>query len=178
MTAPKRIQRKRTKGWRMPEGAVYVGRPSRWGNPFPIDGPEQPWLALALGERADRPGRQRAVVKAFRWWIVNDGTLPPIGPGDTSASPGGELEYADGSRRRIADIPSGMGLLMLTANGPYQFGPADRPDLAPLRGLDLVCWCAITYEDGTIVPCHADVLLELANRGEAGGLRGPDGEDV
>jgi hypothetical protein len=31
-----RIQRKRTKGWRMPEGAVYVGRPSRWGNPFRV----------------------------------------------------------------------------------------------------------------------------------------------
>lgn len=29
---PKRIQRKRTRGWRMPAGAVYVGRPSRWGN--------------------------------------------------------------------------------------------------------------------------------------------------
>src|SRR3990167_6242156 len=31
---PKRIQRKRTKGWRMPEGVVYVGRPSKFGNPF------------------------------------------------------------------------------------------------------------------------------------------------
>lgn len=31
---PKRIQRRRTKGWTMPEGAVYVGRPSKWGNPF------------------------------------------------------------------------------------------------------------------------------------------------
>ena len=31
-----RIQRKRTKGWRMPEGAVYVGRGSKWGNPYPI----------------------------------------------------------------------------------------------------------------------------------------------
>ena len=31
---PQRIQRKRARGWRMPEGAVYVGRPSRWGNPF------------------------------------------------------------------------------------------------------------------------------------------------
>jgi|SRR6185437_10522 len=30
---PKRIQRKRTKGWKMPEGAVYVGRPTKWGNP-------------------------------------------------------------------------------------------------------------------------------------------------
>jgi hypothetical protein len=31
---PKRIQRKRTAGWRMPKGAVYVGRPTKWGNPF------------------------------------------------------------------------------------------------------------------------------------------------
>jgi len=35
--SPQRIQRKRTKGWRMPEGAVYVGRPSRWGNPFSVE---------------------------------------------------------------------------------------------------------------------------------------------
>ena len=26
---PKRIQRRRTKGWKMPENAVYVGRPNR-----------------------------------------------------------------------------------------------------------------------------------------------------
>ena len=31
---PIRIQRKRTKGWRMPPNTVYVGRPSKWGNPF------------------------------------------------------------------------------------------------------------------------------------------------
>lgn len=35
---PCRIQRQRTRGWRMPEGAVYVGRGSRWGNPFRVDG--------------------------------------------------------------------------------------------------------------------------------------------
>ena len=32
----KRIQRKRTKGWRMPSNTIYVGRPSRWGNPFTL----------------------------------------------------------------------------------------------------------------------------------------------
>lgn len=32
---PLRIQRKRTKGWRLPEGAVCVTRPGRWGNPCP-----------------------------------------------------------------------------------------------------------------------------------------------
>lgn len=31
---PKRIQRKRTKGWKMPPNTVYVGRPTKWGNPF------------------------------------------------------------------------------------------------------------------------------------------------
>lgn len=31
----KRIQRKRTKGWKAPAGAVYVGRGSVYGNPFP-----------------------------------------------------------------------------------------------------------------------------------------------
>jgi hypothetical protein len=25
---PKRIQRKRTKGWKVPEGEIYVGRPT------------------------------------------------------------------------------------------------------------------------------------------------------
>ena len=33
---PERIQRKRTKGWRMPENTVYVGRPTIYGNPFRI----------------------------------------------------------------------------------------------------------------------------------------------
>jgi hypothetical protein len=30
--SPVRVQRKRTKGWRMPENTVYVGRGSHWGN--------------------------------------------------------------------------------------------------------------------------------------------------
>ena len=33
---PVRIQRKRTKGWKMPPNTVYVGRPTEWGNPFKI----------------------------------------------------------------------------------------------------------------------------------------------
>jgi len=30
----KRVQRKRTRGWRMPPNTVYVGRPTKWGNPY------------------------------------------------------------------------------------------------------------------------------------------------
>jgi hypothetical protein len=39
-------------------------------------------------------------------------------------------------------------------------GP-DRPDIETLRGKNLACWC----KRGE--PCHADVLLELANQIEA-----------
>ena len=56
---PKRIQRKRTKGWRMPKGAIYVGRPSKFGNPFDVEGDD--------GAEA---------VQWFRWWL--DGDLPAI----------------------------------------------------------------------------------------------------
>lgn len=34
MTAPQRIQRKRTKGFKMPPNTVSVTRPGKWGNPY------------------------------------------------------------------------------------------------------------------------------------------------
>jgi hypothetical protein len=33
---PKRIQRRRTPGWRQPANAIYVGRPTKWGNLYYI----------------------------------------------------------------------------------------------------------------------------------------------
>jgi hypothetical protein len=36
---PVRIQRKRSKGWKMPPNTVYVGRPTKWGNPFTVGSP-------------------------------------------------------------------------------------------------------------------------------------------
>lgn len=33
---PLRIQRRRTKGWKMPPNTAYVGRQSLWGNPFVV----------------------------------------------------------------------------------------------------------------------------------------------
>lgn len=36
MTTPTRIQRRRTKGWRLPDNAIIVSRPSGFGNPFTI----------------------------------------------------------------------------------------------------------------------------------------------
>ncbi len=90
---PERIQRSRAKGWRMPEGAVYVGRPTRWGNMFStgLHG------SITVGTAQQAVDSYRAVVLAEKW------------------------------------------------------------DLSPLRGKPLACWCPLHK------PCHADVLLELAN---------------
>lgn len=90
---PQRIQMKRTKGWRKPPGAVYVGRPTKWGNPHKIGDPEIPTA--------------QAAVNAYR-----DGI----------------------------------------SKGAF---PID--DIEKLRGKDLACWCPLDQ------PCHADVLLKLAN---------------
>jgi hypothetical protein len=97
---PQRIQRQRTKGWRMPEGAVYVGRPTRWGNA----------------------------------WQFNAAS-------DTSR------RVAIGHFRRYAET-------MIAADTDY----VREQWIGRLRGRDLACWCPLDK------PCHADVLLELANR--------------
>ncbi len=36
---PQRIRLRRSKGWRKPEGAVVVARPSKWGNPWRVGDP-------------------------------------------------------------------------------------------------------------------------------------------
>ncbi|MGF1611893.1 MAG: DUF4326 domain-containing protein [Kiloniellales bacterium] len=51
---PTRIQVKRSKGWRLPAHAVYVGRPSRWGNPFVVG----------------RDGDREACKERHRAWIM------------------------------------------------------------------------------------------------------------
>jgi len=39
---PRRLQRRRTRGWRKPAGSVIVDRTSRWGNPFAVGRPAGP----------------------------------------------------------------------------------------------------------------------------------------
>jgi hypothetical protein len=115
---PKRIQLKRTKGWRLPTGAVSVARPTIWGNPFRID---QCREAGFRGTDADLRAR---CVEAFRVWL---------GPHWRMNWDGEESETA---RARIIQ------------------------HLSVLRGKDLACWCPLDQ------PCHADVLLRLANEGD------------
>ncbi len=61
----KRIQRKRTKGWKMPENCIYVGRPTKWGNPVKLVGDIiyihagyrrkglDPWVFYNVGDKFD-----------------------------------------------------------------------------------------------------------------------------
>lgn len=103
---PKRIQRKRTKGWRMPKNSLYVGRPTTWGNPF------------VVGE------------EAFRF-----STSVPYAVPET-------VEQVLADYRYFCKL-----WLIFAPNW-----------LKPLKGKDLACWCPLDQ------PCHADVLLELANK--------------
>lgn len=132
---PARIQRRRTKGWRAPLGAVYVGRGSRWGNPCTqvrtpaLDGTEWEWE----GRSGKTSGRHHAFVhpdKTVTTHLVQDATR----------------EQAVAMYRASLDWR------------PFLV-EAIRTELA---GRDLMCWCPLVDAGGRPVPCHADVLLEIA----------------
>ncbi len=56
---PERIQRKRTKGWKAPPGAIYVGRPTVWANPFGV-GAKAP---ITVGSAAEAVSDYRAMIE-------------------------------------------------------------------------------------------------------------------
>jgi hypothetical protein len=49
---------------------------------------------------------------------------------------------------------------------PWAEHALEPAKLELLRGLDLACWCPLADEAGNPAPCHANVLLELANAPE------------
>jgi hypothetical protein len=59
---PKRVQLRRTNGWRLPAGCINVARPSRWGNPFRIGDPHP--FAGRIMDRQD-------TVDLFRSWATD-----------------------------------------------------------------------------------------------------------
>ncbi|HEX2382934.1 MAG TPA: DUF4326 domain-containing protein [Acidimicrobiales bacterium] len=89
---PQRFQRSRRKGARLPPAVVVVTRPTKWGNPYPLE-----------------LGRPEAV------------------------------------RRYREDLFAG------------RLGVSVEDVERELRGRDLACYCPLDE------PCHADVLLEVAN---------------
>ena len=106
MSKPKRIQRSRAKGWRMPPNTVYVGRPTKWGNPFVVG----------------KHGTLEHCLMMFRN-VIDTGYL-----------------YADAPKMDQIKVRNAV-----------------AKNLDDLRGHDLACWCPLNQ------PCHADVLLKIAN---------------
>jgi hypothetical protein len=111
----------------MPDRAVYVGRPTSWGNPFVVG---------THGDAAD-------CVRLYRLCI-----LSLERPGDLTEA---QLRAANEAWPDAFHMP--------WQNTAKLF----------LGGKDLACWCPLVDKDGKPVPCHADVLLELANRDPAAG---------
>lgn len=112
---PHRIQRQRSKGWRMPPNTVIVTRPTIWGNPFIHDDPAQ-------------------AVAAYRNLLKGGTQIFEMGPG--------KLNFARNCHPNTVH---------------WSFADIARANFHRLRGKNLACWCPLTS------PCHADVLLELAN---------------
>lgn len=109
MSRPKRIQRKRTRNWRLPAGAVCVTRPGKFGNPFSV--------------------------------------LPRFDAG----------KFVAGSHQYIA-VPTVEDSLACFREYVGEMIAKNPKWLDELRGKDLACWCKIGE------PCHADILIELANK--------------
>jgi hypothetical protein len=137
---PQRVQLSRTKGWRMPVNTVKVDRTTRWGNPFDFRRSDYCWAALSFGCRGDAAGRQEASVRAFREWID-----PPYGRQTVSSEHQPKMVGTGGEVALGPPITAGA-------------APSREEIRKALRGKNLACWC----KPGT--PCHADVLLEIANR--------------
>lgn len=117
---PVRIQRQRTKGWKMPSNTVSVTRPGPFGNPWT--------LALAIEYAAMSDSRQVNWKDAATEAVANYRAL---------------LEDRIDFRR--APIASAFRANLMAR-------------LPELRGKNLACFCKLGQ------PCHADVLLEFANR--------------
>ncbi|QHO91055.1 hypothetical protein CWT12_06585 [Actinomyces sp. 432] len=130
--SPRRIQRRRTRGWRMPGGAVYVGRPSRWGNPFAVGGEyrvdSEPGAAALLGvpgpgEAVLRPQTRREAAVAYLAWLCWDLVLLPAKTGPVPPLPAiivGELAGRDLACWCPLDEPCHADVLLAVAAGDPQ----------------------------------------------------------
>ena len=144
-TQPVRLQRSRKKGSSLSSESklinnldyVYVGRGSRWGNPFRVvqysdkkyaiktDGSERCGDILVKHCHAVYDTKEEAVIdaiKCYDFWLV------PCTHKDSTM-----MEFYSA----MAEIDDA---------------------LLTLKGKNLVCWCGLSEN------CHGDLLLKLANK--------------
>jgi hypothetical protein len=143
MSTPQRIQLRRTKGWRKPEGAIVVARPSKWGNPFKV---RREMRTAIYAVEVDAGLIQQRYVWDDPWALAVDlyrGLMLGWSPSELADYANHELAYA-----------AHLAWLNRLGRGGH---PIDHARFE-LKGHDLACWCPLDQ------PCHADVLLELANQ--------------
>lgn len=133
-----RIQRKCTKGWKMPPNTVYVGRGSKWGNPFRVvqyhdkkwaiktDGSERYTTILINNTHATYNTKEEATKDAIKCYTLS---LTP---------------YTHDNGDNLIDFY--MSIAQVEHIKYY------------LKGKNLACWCDINEM------CHADILLDIANK--------------
>lgn len=148
--SPVRVQRQRTKGWRMPENTVYVGRGSKWGNPYKVGetktrspGALRPWIDWEHEGRAGKPVGERVPF----YHLDNSVTWH-------------QIEYATAAQcveLYRQDIGVAPNTRLNVASGKDWEATYVARVKAELAGKNLACWCPLD------APCHADVLLEIAN---------------
>ncbi|WP_442884732.1 DUF4326 domain-containing protein [Arthrobacter sp. Soc17.1.1.1] len=118
----------------MPAGAVYVGRGSRWGNPYAVkrEGgfmwvePDGKHLVCSTNREENLRERRTEAVAMYSD-LIERVSLDTVDP-----------------KIRHDDLGVWDGRIKQNVR-------------AALAGKDLACWCPLDQ------PCHADVLLELAN---------------
>jgi hypothetical protein len=108
-TGPRRVQLRRTTGWRLPANTVVVARPTRWGNPFTL-------CAGVTGQ----PGHAGATNRA-------------------------------------------QAVALFAEHAAALSAQWRREVRRQLGGRHLACWCPPDQ------PCHADVLLAIANTADEDG---------
>lgn len=147
---PKLIQRKRTKGWRMPAGTISITRPGKWGNWIIADSGKPAAISLHIYGDSDK--------------II--GNLSISGGFKISKDEAGEWYR----RWLIGESPSSFLPFWRELCFTEQFETSTLRSLdrmrhrvilesVELRNHDLACWC---HECEPY--CHGNPLLEMANR--------------
>jgi len=121
----KRIQRKRTKGWKMPDNTVYVGRPTKWGNPIRLQA-DQIYIDASY---------RRKILSPWVWYNL------------------GDIDDVIYLYRKLWD-----GTQFQNKDLQYWSDRFKELDVSELKGKNLACFCPLDK------PCHADILIELANK--------------
>lgn len=113
VTKPVRIQRKRTKGWKMPPNTIYVGRSSaEWDAHRPFANPFRVGGYFKIGRGAGHSG--------FQWLEAYK-------------------DYADASFTLIETKEQAVAWFRLYR----RLYPYKDDELKALRGKNLACWCAL-----------------------------------